>query len=365
MYDAGLGWVLTKQSKKRWIVKMVVKRGWFDQNKRPKVRAWLRKQLEGKMGKDYAFDVSFAIIPAPFTNVLQDLPVEYNTWLLFRQVVDIILLNDFLSYVLFAICNLNFLFPVPASGDSSQSANFGMLFLRLVGGAALLLFNLWVKTSAHDVVKDYGWYWGDCFFSRGHLRQTESSDRELHFDLVFDGIFEMAPHPMYSVGYAGYYGTSLLSASYPVLFVSLAAHAAQFAFLNFFENPHIERRYGVRKLLAQRTPVTIRSAPVRLSASSETIAKEEDELSLIARRSRSESMGTTTAIDSEEGSADLGIFDSDMALSRSNSDAALISNVTPPSGAREMAREAVTQHDLLTKFFRKDVIVLSGLDLLR
>lgn len=47
----------------------------------------------------------------------------------------------------------------------------------------------------------------------------------------------MAPHPMYSVGYAGYYGISLMMASYKVLFVSLAAHAAQFAFLTFVENP--------------------------------------------------------------------------------------------------------------------------------
>ncbi|KAG6825189.1 phosphatidylethanolamine N-methyltransferase, partial [Arthromyces matolae] len=123
------------------------------------------------MGKDYDFD---------------ELPLEYNTWLLFRQAVDVIL-------------------------------------IKWIGGIILILFNIWVKTEAHNVVKDYGWYWGDVFFQRGAL--------------VFDGVFELAPHPMYSVGYAGYYGLSLIAGSYAVLFVSLAGHAAQFAFLLFFENP--------------------------------------------------------------------------------------------------------------------------------
>jgi phosphatidylethanolamine N-methyltransferase len=111
-----------------------------------------------------------------------------------------------------------------------------------ISGIILLAFNLWVKSEAHHVVQDYGWYWGDCFFQRGAL--------------VFDGVFELAPHPMYSVGkgpsgqlfvappsyraltgYAWIYGISLIVGSYPVLFVSLAAHTAQFAFLVFFENP--------------------------------------------------------------------------------------------------------------------------------
>lgn len=86
-YDLGLGWVLTKQSKRKWIVKEVQRRGWLDEQCRPAVRNWIRQQLQGKMGKDYSFD---------------DLPLEYNAWLLFRQMVDIILLNDFLAYCMFA-----------------------------------------------------------------------------------------------------------------------------------------------------------------------------------------------------------------------------------------------------------------------
>lgn len=36
---------------------------------------------------------------------------------------------------------------------------------------------------------------------------------------------------------AGYYGLSLIVASETVLFASLAAHACQFGFLVYFENP--------------------------------------------------------------------------------------------------------------------------------
>src|SRR4051794_1206536 len=54
----------------------------------------------------------------------------------------------------------------------------------------------------------------------------------------------MAPHPMYSIGYAGYYGISMMAASYDVLFISILAHVAQFAFLAIVENPHIEKTYN-------------------------------------------------------------------------------------------------------------------------
>lgn len=158
----------------------------------------------------------------------QALPVEYNIWLLFRSIVDVILLNDFVAYSLFAF----------SCTRLPEGHSVMLHILRWVGGWALIFFNLWVKMDAHRVVKDYAWYWGDCFFL---CLQS----------LVFDGVYELAPHVMYSIGYAGYYGLSLVSGSYAVLFVSLAAHASQFAFLMWFENPHIDRVYGEKKVRRQ------------------------------------------------------------------------------------------------------------------
>lgn len=210
-YNAGIGWLLHVQSHHKQLVAWAKKSRIFEDpkhghNPHPELYRQLKREMETKIVADYKFE---------------DAPVEYNTWLVFRRVVDLILMADFTSYCCFAM----------ACGGRPVGESLAMTIARWLSGIALVAFNLWVKLDAHRVVKDFAWYWGDFFYL---------VDQEL----TFDGVFEMAPHPMYSVGYAGYYGISLMAASYKVLFISIIAHAAQFAFLTFVENPHIDKTYN-------------------------------------------------------------------------------------------------------------------------
>ncbi|KAJ2700353.1 phosphatidylethanolamine N-methyltransferase [Coemansia sp. IMI 209128] len=223
-YNGGLGWVLNWQSSRHGLVAMFKRNGWLDPSRGGKIHLWLKSELEAKMGNDYSFEA---------------VPIEFNAWLLYRQLVDLILLNDFTAYFFLCSCYV---------GSASDSEPW-QAFLRIAGGLILLAFNLWVKIDAHRVVKDYAWYWGDFFFL------VEQS-------LTFDGVFEMAPHPMYSIGYAGYYGGSLITGSYTIFYASLAAHMLQFLFLSLVENPHIEKTYERPPLAVQ---VIKRSRDRRLS----------------------------------------------------------------------------------------------------
>ncbi|KAJ3411983.1 phosphatidylethanolamine N-methyltransferase [Chytridiales sp. JEL 0842] len=150
------------------------------------------------------------------------LPIEFTAWILFRGLVDVISVNDIMCYCLFVLSYFHY----PDFGALSWSD-----LLRFSGGFLLLFLHFWVRVDTRRVVKDFAWYWGDFFF----LIDTSSS---------LSGAFEIAPHPLYSVGYVGFYGAALIAKSYTVLFVSLAAHAAQLGFLFFVETPHIEKTYN-------------------------------------------------------------------------------------------------------------------------
>ncbi|KAK6350287.1 phosphatidylethanolamine N-methyltransferase [Orbilia brochopaga] len=206
-YNLGIGLLLQSQSKYRHLVHWAVKYKIFDKEAHPKLYAFLKREISTKIhSEDYDFDKA---------------PIEYNTWMVFRRLVDLILMCDFVNYVLFAY----------VAAEVPANHKLWLHICRWTAGVILFLFNVWVKLDAHRVVKDYAWYWGDFFFM-------------IDQSLTFDGVYEIAPHPMYSVGYAGYYGISLFSASYTVFAISLLAHAAQFAFLVLIEDPHIQKIYN-------------------------------------------------------------------------------------------------------------------------
>eukprot|EP00762_Andalucia_godoyi_P005279 ANDGO_06773.mRNA.1 Phosphatidylethanolamine N-methyltransferase len=147
-------------------------------------------------------------------------PLALRSWIAYRWLVDVILGNDFIAYSV--LCAVSF--EAPASFGAWEA-------LQYIVGFALCIFNLWAKWDAHRVLGDYAWYWGDFFFL-------------VDKNLVFDGIFQMFPHPMYTVGYSFFYGMSLITRSYRILFVSLFAHLFQLCFLAFVENPHIDKTYS-------------------------------------------------------------------------------------------------------------------------
>lgn len=159
-YNAGIGWLLHNQSHHNTLIRWAEQTKIFvhpstGKNPRPQLYDLIKRELEVKIRANYSFDKA---------------PIEYNTWLVFRRVVDLILMCDFTSYCLFAIA---------CSHHPSQEGPL-MTTLRWSSGIVLVLFNLWVKLDAHRVVKDYAWYWGDFFYL-------------LEGELTFDGVFEMAP----------------------------------------------------------------------------------------------------------------------------------------------------------------------------
>lgn len=214
-YNLGIGILLYNQSNYNSLTNFCKKHALFNYSDKPSslVQRFIELNFEIKYGETYR---------------VKNYPVDFNTWLLFRNFVDLILMQDFVNYIiLFVAC---FVEKKPYIMDGEAPLLF---YARWVFGILFIVFNLVVKIDAHNVIKDFAWYWGDFFYLK--INNDE---------LVFDGIFELFPHPMYSIGYIGYYGFALLSRSYLVLVVSVVAHLFQFLFLHYVEDPHIHKIYG-------------------------------------------------------------------------------------------------------------------------
>lgn len=147
-----------------------------------------------------------------------------------------------------------------------------------------------------------------------------------------------------------------------MLFVSLAAHAAQFAFLLWFENPHIERTYGgPKKPLAARIPIDLSVPPSTASV---------DEHAVESNFSYAHDASTPGQTEGEtETEPEIPELPEHGGLG--------ISGVSAYSGVdsidRSLERERVRRsramstsiHDLTHRFFRNPVVICSNLDIFR
>lgn len=85
-YNGGIGWLLNQQSHNKRLTKFAKDHELFEKSR--KRFLWhrvLRHDLSCKLSEDYDF---------------YQAPLEYNTWLLFRHFVDLVLMSDFTNYIL-------------------------------------------------------------------------------------------------------------------------------------------------------------------------------------------------------------------------------------------------------------------------
>lgn len=202
MYDGFLGFLLKEQSQNGMLTRWMARLMQHPESKLYRFVRWVNH--DGFTREEYTFETS---------------PPCLNTWIFFRHYADIIFRNEFLAYTAMAFSLL-----IPP--EKLTVFDVVLYIIGILSGA----FSIWVKTDAFRVVKDYAWYWGDFFFM-------------MNENLVFDRIFRIVPHPMYTLGYTFIYGAILVSRNSTVLYVGMITHICQLIFLTVVETPHMRKIY--------------------------------------------------------------------------------------------------------------------------
>ena len=218
IYNVGIGFLLYCQSKHNLVVRLFILCGLNLDPKRRHMRhaQWVARELVKVRERDTDCTYDYYAMPS-----------DMNAWLLFSEICKIVLLHEVCSFVVFAYSFSVF------KWDFLSSI---VEVCRMLLGLSLVVIHAAFKYHAFNRLKDYSWFWGDFFF----ILKSYEPGLQPSFDCI--------PHPMYSIGYLGYYGASLLARSYLVLFTAIALHSSQILFLHLVEKPHAFR---IRKYVKQ------------------------------------------------------------------------------------------------------------------
>ena len=224
MYNVALGLVLRLQSDTKFLTHFI-----------------MRVQ---KRGTSFWYNLVNVLVAgtAGCSDSLQAYPAGFNAWLLNMQFVNIILPLDVMAFMIVVFRQVDKpsdCFSIFLSSDTTASLIAetpgwlcsGASYTAMGIGMLLGLVSVMGKRAAFDVIGHYAWFWGDFFYG-------------LDLELKFDGIFDLAPHPMYTVGYGWMYGLALMTGSSHVAALAFGSHFLQIFFLVAVEDPHIHKLYG-------------------------------------------------------------------------------------------------------------------------
>ena len=136
----------------------------------------------------------------------------WEAWSQWKSLYNTSLCLTYASFVL--ACLQNYHLP--------DDWTYGTVLLRHTLGFLLIGLHLWTSASIHEVLGDFGWFFGD-FFVQGQNQ------------LTYTGIYRYLNNPERLMGSAAFWGMSLISYS-PVSFsLALLAQVCNLLFIQFVE----------------------------------------------------------------------------------------------------------------------------------
>ena len=157
MYNGFLGYILRIQSNSEGFTQLVQRL-----ERQPVVRKFLNARLSPAVAKS---------------------TVQVRSWVHFRLIATTVLDLDVVAFMCVVVREW-FGNPWGATCDESSLEYFCVpAIVAFPIGILLIVTSLYGKASAHRTLGHYAWFWGDFFF-------------RISSSLVFDGIFELFPHPM-------------------------------------------------------------------------------------------------------------------------------------------------------------------------